>query len=542
MIFDCFIIGIIGAWFARETHEAYVRLARERAEAARALAAELAAFACSLSRLLPGSVTAGLAERLRAAGGAPPDESLLDNLLDRFDEAASAGTVVGTVAPAPESGLPSAWPSVARRHAARGHAPERTIQPTSVPLILPDALRSRHVAIFGRTGSGKTTLLRNLVLRDLEAGLGIGVIAKERELIFDELLPFIPADRLDDVVLVDPADPRPPSLNPFAFREGDDPDLKADENLSVLSRLYAEDGPAPRAEMILTRVVATLPKVKDASLLDVERLLDRVDDSFRRSVVAELDDEELTRFWTQTYPAMARDSHLPILNRLHRFLSPKVRAVLCRKGSLDVRRLMDARKILLVAASDGILGPRSAEIVAAFAAAQIQVATMARASVPASARPRFHLYLDEFPSIVGPDPHTYESLLVRARKFNVALHLASQHTSMLPDAVLHGVLGNVGTIIAFSAGAEDARKLGREFAVNGHRIDTDLLGLDVGEAYCKFDRTIIRARMLPPPGGGLGSVREEIIRRSRATYGADVPAPRQRPDLPLGALAAGDVF
>ena len=71
MIFDCFIIGIIGAWFARETHEAYVRLARERAEAARALAAELAAFACSLSRLLPGSVTAGLAERLRAAGGAP---------------------------------------------------------------------------------------------------------------------------------------------------------------------------------------------------------------------------------------------------------------------------------------------------------------------------------------------------------------------------------------------------------------------------------------------------------------------------------------
>lgn len=426
---------------------------------------------------------------------------------------------------------------------AGGYPPSWTITASTLPLVLPDALRSRHVAVFGRTGSGKTTLLRNFIGQDLEAGHGVGVIAKERELLFDEVLPFVPEHRLSDIVLVDPADQRPASLNPFTVREGEDLDLKADEILSVLSRLFVEDGPAPRAEMILSRVVATLLRTPDASLLDVERLLDRVDDSFRRSVVAQLEDDELIRFWIQTYPAMAKDSHLPILNRLHRFLSAKVRAVLCRRGGLDVRRLMDEGKILLVAASDGILGPRSAEIVAAFVAGQIQIATMARANVPASARPRFHLYLDEFPSIVGPDPHTYESLLVRARKFNVALHLASQHTSMLPDAVLHGVLGNVGTLIAFSAGAEDARKLGREFAVNGDRINAALLGLDVGEAYCKFDRTIVRARMLPPPGGGSAAVRDEAIRRSRARYGADAPAsPRPRPDSGFGNLAAGDVF
>ncbi len=528
----------IAIWMARRARREYLRLRDREADAERDRLGQLRALSIALRVFHPGRIPWAEIEATLASGRERASVVAADLLLGRYDDGPQ-GVVVGHAALTDGA----RWPFIAARHRARGYLPDWTITASTVPLVLPDALRSRHVAIFGRTGSGKTTLLRNLIRQDLEDGHGVGVVAKERELLFDEILPYIPADRLDDVVLVDPADPRPASLNPFAFREGEDLDLKADEILSVLSRLFVEDGPAPRAEMILSRVVATLLRMKDSSLLDVERLLDRVDDSFRRSVVAELDDEELIRFWTYTYPATAKDSHLPILNRLHRFLSAKVRAVLCRRGGLDVRRLMDERKILLVAASDGILGPRSAEIVAAFVAGQIQIATMARANVPASARPRFHLYLDEFPSIVGPDPHTYESLLVRARKFNVALHLASQHTSALPDSVLHGVLGNVGTLIAFSAGAEDARKLGREFAVNGDRIDGDLLGLDVGEAYCKFDRMIVRARTLPPPDGGSAAIRDEAIRRSRARYGADAPTPpRPRPDVGFGNLPAGDVF
>ncbi len=526
------LLGLLAliVWHHEETKR------REREAAAEAnRRGQVFAFVRTLGTAFPPGVIPSLPSPSEPPAGG--SWNLTERLLDDLD--AVTGPVIGTVATHPKV----SWPFVAARHAERGLAPERTVGASTVPSILPDALRTRGVAVFGRTGSGKTVFLRNLILQDLAAGYGVGVIAKEREFIFDEILPFIPESRRDDVVVVDPADPRPPSLNPFAYREGEDRDLKADEILSVLSRLFIEDGPAPRAEMILCFVVATLLRVKDASLRDVEPLLNRVDDSFRRSVIAELDDDDLIRFWTQTFPAMARDSHLPILNRIHKLLSPKVRAVLCRKGSLDVRRIMDERKILLIAASDGVLGPRSAEIVAAFAAAQIQVATMARANVPASARPRFHLYLDEFPSIVGPDPRTYESLLVRARKFNVALHLASQHTSMLPDAVLHGILGNVGTLIAFSAGAEDARKLGREFAVNGSRIDTDLLRLGVGEAYCKFDRTIVHTRMLPPPEGGSVAVREEIIRRSRAKYGADAPVmTRRSPASALDALTAGDVF
>lgn len=84
-----------------------------------------------------------------------------------------------------------------------------------VPVRLPEALRTRHLYMVGRSGSGKTTLVRNLVLHDLAAGNGLAVIAPEAELLEQELMPFIPRERWDDVVYVNPADlQRPISLNP----------------------------------------------------------------------------------------------------------------------------------------------------------------------------------------------------------------------------------------------------------------------------------------------------------------------------------------
>src|SRR5437016_455422 len=73
------------------------------------------------------------------------------------------------------------------------------------PFGLPRADRRQHVYVLGKTGSGKTTLLRNLILQDIEAGQGVGVIDPHGDLAQD-LLDHISPWRTDHVIYFNPAD------------------------------------------------------------------------------------------------------------------------------------------------------------------------------------------------------------------------------------------------------------------------------------------------------------------------------------------------
>jgi DNA helicase HerA-like ATPase len=59
--------------------------------------------------------------------------------------------------------------------------------------------------VVGQTGTGKTTLLKNLVVYDIEAGRGVGVLDPHGDLVVD-LLDHIPLRRADDLVYFDPAE------------------------------------------------------------------------------------------------------------------------------------------------------------------------------------------------------------------------------------------------------------------------------------------------------------------------------------------------
>ena len=108
---------------------------------------------------------------------------------------------------------------------------------------LPFSNRERHVYIIGRSGSGKTNLLRNMILQDLEFGHGIGVLAPELELLTEEILPYIPEDRIDDVVVVNPTDTDYPiPLNPLVLDYGEDIDQKVDDAVTIFKRIVGETG------------------------------------------------------------------------------------------------------------------------------------------------------------------------------------------------------------------------------------------------------------------------------------------------------------
>ncbi len=60
-------------------------------------------------------------------------------------------------------------------------------------LALSQTDRRQHVYMVGKTGTGKTTLLRNMIVQDIEAGRGVGVIDPHGELA-EEILDHIVGD------------------------------------------------------------------------------------------------------------------------------------------------------------------------------------------------------------------------------------------------------------------------------------------------------------------------------------------------------------
>ena len=71
-----------------------------------------------------------------------------------------------------------------------------------IPINFQD--RFRHVFICGATGSGKSTLLVNMVVQDMYAGHGLCFIDPKGDAI-EEVLMRVPEHRIDDVILIDPA-------------------------------------------------------------------------------------------------------------------------------------------------------------------------------------------------------------------------------------------------------------------------------------------------------------------------------------------------
>lgn len=398
-----------------------------------------------------------------------------------------------------------------------------------VSVKLPEAYRDRHVYVIGKSGYGKTTLLRSMAIQDMVSGHGVGIIAPEQEMLLEEILPFIPEHRIADVVFFNPADAeRPVCFNPLHLDEGEDLDLKVDETSTIFRRILGEGG--PRMDEILRNALYALTELPGTTLLDVEPLLDRSDESFRRRVVAESKDERTVHFFRHLYPQFPKDAHLPIVNRLGRLLRPKpVRNSLCHSGkSLNFRKAMDEARILLFNLSDGILGEEASQVLGQLVVSKFQMATMSRADISKEQRRPFYLYVDEFQTFVGSAGVSYEKILSRARKYKLGLVLAHQQTGQIPLELLKEIFGNVSTLVAFQVSQSDASKIAKEFVsvVDGGIVPLEpeqLLTLKVGEAYCKIGQNAFPMRTEPLAEKPDRKQVEEIIDRSRRRYGVGTP-------------------
>jgi len=191
-----------------------------------------------------------------------------------------------------------------------------------------------------------------------------------------------------------------------------------------------------------------------------------------------------------------------------------------KKSTIDIRSIMDNKKILIVNLSKGRIGEDSSRLLGALLVTKLQLAAMSRVDIPESERNDFALYIDEFQNF---STDSFASILSEARKYRLSLILAHQYIGQMEDKVREAVFGNVGTMIAFRVGAEDGEFLEKEFSPEFY--STDLVNLSKQNIYVKLmiDGLTSRpfsAETLPPaiPDNGY---KDEIIEFSRNKYGKD---------------------
>jgi hypothetical protein len=278
------------------------------------------------------------------------------------------------------------------------------------------------------------------------------------------LLDYIPSHRINEVCYLDPSDREHPfSINILEVKDPTQAGLIASGIISIFYKIYAFSW-GPRLEYILRNVLLTLTQTPGSTLIDITRILTEKD--FRRHIVERLNDQVLVNFWLNEFEKMPdrlqQEAISPILNKVGQFVSsPSIRAIIGQpKSTIDLEKIMNEGKILILNLSQGRLGEDNAALLGAMIISKIQLAALNRANIPESQRKDFYLYVDEFQNFAT---ESFVKILSEARKYRLNLCLANQYMAQIVEPVQKAIFGNAGTLMSFIVGSADASILEKEF-------------------------------------------------------------------------------
>ncbi len=380
--------------------------------------------------------------------------------------------------------------------------------------------RRRHVYIVGKTGMGKSVLEENMIYNDIRAGHGVAVVDPHGDLA-EAILDVIPSHRLNDVVYFNPADvDYPVAFNPLESVDPKYRHLVASGLVGVFKKIWA-DSWGPRLEYILRNAILALLEYPNSTLLGITRIL--VDKYYRKKVLEKVSDPVVRSFWIDEYEnyneKFRTEAISPIQNKIGQFLSSSViRNIVGQpKSTIDLREIMDNQKILLLNLSKGRVGEDNSGLLGAMMITKMQLSAMSRIDTPESERKDFFLYVDEFQNFAT---ESFANILSEARKYRLNITIAHQYIEQLGDVVKAAVFGNVGTMIAFRVGAEDAEFLEKEFGPIFS--EEDLVSLPKYHVYLKLMIDGITSdpfsALTLPPVATKNKNREKIIKVSRERY------------------------
>jgi len=354
-----------------------------------------------------------------------------------------------------------------------------------------DEDRRRHIYTVGQTGTGKTTLLKSAFIQDVIQGKGAAFIDPHGDAA-EEILGLIPSSRKDDVIYFNPGDPQYAIAmnilewdNRYTFQKT----FVINELLEIVDKLYdlkLTGGPLFEQYFRYSLHLLLDDKTDIHTLGDIVRVFN--DEVFRNKLLATTPDPMVKAFWEKQAIELKGEWALPqmsayIVSKLTPFLANDlVRPIVNqKKTALDFRKIMDEGKILIVNLSKGILGNINSYLMGMLVVAKLTMAAFSRQDIPEDERRDFYLYIDEFQNITTDSIGTIFS---EARKYRLDLFVGHQYIAQLKEEILKAVFGNVGTILSFRVGNEDAEILARYFAPVFS--SSDLINLDNFNAYIKL--------------------------------------------------------
>lgn len=331
--------------------------------------------------------------------------------------------------------------------------------------VLANAARATHLWVIGQPGTGKSKLLEAMILQDILAGRGVGVIDPHGDL-FRHLLCFLALllaripKLAQRVIVVDPCQDRwVVSLNPLEAIGGFSQERLALFLTDVVVKVWKLDpASTPRLVWLLTNSFLALAEL-GLALPDLPRLL--LDTAWREQLLPRIRHEGVRAFFAFQFPRSEGAIHqwvTPVLNKIGGLVFDRdIRLLLAGKPTFSFRQVLDRGLVLLVNLSKGVLGEGSSALLGAFIVAHLQKAALARADT--GKREPYYLYLDEFQNYTTDN---IKDILSESRKYGLSLQLCHQYLDQLSPDLYSAVLNTTGTLVCFRVGYHDAWQLVKE--------------------------------------------------------------------------------
>lgn len=397
--------------------------------------------------------------------------------------------------------------------------------------------RTRHQYVIGKSGSGKSVLLWNQAVQDIKNGEGVCVIDPHGDLI-EDCAACVPKSRAKDVIIFDPSDrDRPMGVNLLEAETPEEQDRASLDAMEIFIKLFGNEIFGPRIQHYFRNGCLTLmaDKEEGATLIDIPRLF--IDDDFQRYKVSKIVNPVVRAFWEHEMANTGEREKQEMIPYFTSKFGPFVTNTTMRniigqtKSAFNVREAMDNQKVLLINLSKGKIGAINAQLLGLILVSKINMAAMGRADMAAKDRKDFYFYVDEFQNFATD---TFASILSEARKYRLNLIMAHQYIAQLSEGaggvatgqkdskIKDAVFGNVGTMMSFKVGAEDAEYLEKEYAPT--LSQQDILGIANYKAYAKLNINNSTSRpfsieTLYDPDMKNDKVAEIIHKYSRMKYG-----------------------
>ncbi len=370
-----------------------------------------------------------------------------------------------------------------------------TVRGEKKKIFMANEDRFRHFYIIGQTGTGKSSIIQLMARQDFHNGKGMCVIDPHGSLI-EDLLPYIPRERADDVIYFNPADTeRPMGLNILEADSPEERDLVALDAMNMMVKMFGEEIFGPRIQDYFRNGCLTLMEDEEegGAITDLVKLF--TDEEWQKYKVTKVKNPIVRSFWEKQMAQTGQREKAEMIPYFAAkfgqfYTNALIRNIVGQtKSAFDVSECMNNSKILLMNLSKGLVGDINAQLLGMIVVSKIQVAAMRRQRLGKEARKDFFMYIDEFQNFVTP---SIESILSEARKYRLGLILAHQYIDQLEkESKLSGavslkgaIFGNVGTMMFYKIGPQDAEVCAKEMAPVFS--DQDLINIDTFHGAMKL--------------------------------------------------------